>query len=183
MNVDRSHFVSSTEALRHADPTSRPHQSVNVWALAWVEPSHDPSSSALPPQYQFLRLTSVSKLEEGRRRERSATSNPPCHVCVSVCVCTHAPTLEQCPLEPFGGWRLTRVMRFPITVLQLPTYLTEELSAAASAASQPLSLIRDFRSRTHSINVASQCTGALPPLFTPTPPPLSPLLSLSLSEA
>lgn len=132
------------------------------------------------PQYQFPCLTSVSKLGEGRRRERSATSHPPCLVvyvraCVRACARAHAPALEQCPLEPFGGWRLTRVMRFPITVLQLPTYLTEELSAAASAASQPLSLIRDFRTRTHSINVASQCTRALPSLFTPTPPHPHPL--------
>lgn len=32
---------------------------------------------------------------------------------------------------------------FPVAVLQLPTYLSEELSASALPMSQPLSLIRD----------------------------------------
>lgn len=77
---------------------------------------------------------------------------------------------------------------FPVAVLQLPTYLSEELSASALPMSQPLSLIRNSGPEPIQLmcsHNAPQTHLTLHP-FTHTPslvPPKSPFQPLSATAA
>lgn len=104
-----------------------------------------------------------------------------------VCMCVCAGTLTQQSLKAFGGCRARGSVRcFPVAVLQLATYPTEEPSASALPMSQPLCLIRDTGPKPIQLmcsHNAQQIHPALHPFTPPSCPKKSPLQPLSAAAA